>query len=63
MIEFVHKAIVASYRGHSGAEEAVLKLQQSGLPMNHLSIIGRDWKANEDRAVCMVRHMMRYTAE
>ena len=48
MIEFVHKAIVASYRGHSGAEEVVLKLQQSGLPMNHLSIIGRDWKANED---------------
>lgn len=48
MLEFVHKAIVASYSGHSDAEEAVRKLQQSGLPMNHLSIIGRDWQVNED---------------
>ena len=48
MSELVNQAIVATYSNHSDAEAAIRQLQQSGLPMEHLSIIGRDWQVRED---------------
>ena len=48
MSELINQAVVASYSSHDGAEQAVHLLQSSGLPMNHLSIIGRDWQVRED---------------
>ena len=48
MSEHVDHAVVASYISHSGAEDAVRQLQKSGIPMNQLSIVGRDWHVRED---------------
>lgn len=48
MSEITNQAVVASYSTHSDAEEAVRLLQSWGLPMNKISIIGRDWQLRED---------------
>ena len=48
MSEILNQAVVATYGTHSEAEEAVLLLQSKGLPMNKISIIGRDWQLRED---------------
>lgn len=42
------QAAVAVYRNHADAEEAVRHLQQGGVPINRISIIGRDWQVRED---------------
>jgi len=48
MSEITNQAVVATYGSHYGAEEAVRLLQNKGLPMNKISIIGRDWQLRED---------------
>jgi uncharacterized membrane protein len=48
MIENMNQSVVASYGNHDDAEEAVRRLQQGGVVMNHISIIGRDWQMRED---------------
>ena len=48
MSEVIKQAVVASYGSHDGAEEAVRQLQRSDVPMDHISIIGRDWQVRED---------------
>ena len=44
----VDQAVVASYRNHSEAETAVRRLSASGLPINQVSIIGRNFETHED---------------
>ena len=44
----VDQAVVASYRNHSEAEMAVRRLSASGLPINQVSIIGRNFETHED---------------
>lgn len=41
-------ATVAVYRKHSDAEDAVRRLRQGGIPMQSVSIVGRDWQLRED---------------
>lgn len=41
-------AIVTSYRSHADAESAVHRLSDDGLPISHISIIGRDFETRED---------------
>lgn len=48
MSENLKQTVVASYGSHNGAEEAVRQLQRSDVPMDHISIIGRDWQVRED---------------
>jgi uncharacterized membrane protein len=48
MLETMKQTVVASYGSHNDAEEAVRKLQNGGVPMAHISIIGRDWQMRED---------------
>ncbi len=43
-----NQAVVAVYKSHNEAEEAVRQLQKAGVPMNQVSIIGKDWQARED---------------
>ncbi len=40
-------AVVAVYETHSQAEDAVKKLERSGLDMKQLSIVGRDYHSEE----------------
>jgi len=40
-------AVVAIYKSHSEAEAAVKRLQQFGVDMNRLSIVGRDYDTDE----------------
>ena len=42
------QAVVAVYPTHEQAEAAVRQLQHAGLPMNAISIIGRNWQVRED---------------
>jgi len=42
------EAVVASYRTHSDAEVAVRRLSQDGIPINQISIIGRNFETRED---------------
>ena len=42
------QAVVASYRNHTDAEEAVRRLSAGGLPINQISIIGRNFETHED---------------
>lgn len=42
------QAVVSVYKNHFDAEEAVRTLQRSGIPMDRVSIIGRDWQVRED---------------
>jgi uncharacterized membrane protein len=48
MFETMKQTVVASYGSHEDAEESVRKLQRGGVPMAHISIIGRDWQMRED---------------
>jgi len=41
-------SVVAVFRNHSDAEEAVRKLEQGGVPIQKISIIGRDFQLRED---------------
>jgi uncharacterized membrane protein len=43
-----NQSVVAVYRNHADAEEAVRRLQRGGIPMQKVSIIGRDWRVRED---------------
>jgi len=45
---FIDQSVVAVYRNHREAEEAVRLLQQGGIPMANMSIIGRNWQVRED---------------
>lgn len=40
-------AVVAVYDTHSLAENAVRQLQQAGIPMNQLSLVGKDYHTEE----------------
>ena len=40
-------SVVAIYDSHSQAEEAVKKLQKSGIDMKKLSIVGKDYHTEE----------------
>jgi len=40
-------SVIAVYPDHPSAEEAVRRLQQEGIPMQNLSIIGKDFQAVE----------------
>jgi hypothetical protein len=42
-----HSSVVAVYRSHEQAEEAVKELQNSGFDMKQLSIVGRDYHTQE----------------
>jgi uncharacterized membrane protein len=42
------QAIVAVYHTHEEAEAAVRQLQHAGVPMNLISIVGRNWQVRED---------------
>lgn len=42
------QSVVAVFRSHADAEEAVRLLQRGGIPMSKISIIGRDWQVRED---------------
>ena len=42
------QAVVASYSNHSEAETAVRQLAAGGLPINQVSIIGRNFETHED---------------
>jgi hypothetical protein len=41
-------SVVAVYRHHSDAEDAVRRLQRAGIPMQEISIIGRNFELRED---------------
>ena len=43
-----HNAVVAIYKSHTEAETAVKELQQGGVDMHQLSIVGRDTHLDED---------------
>src|ERR1022692_784222 len=40
-------AVIAVYRGHAQAEEALKELQKSGFDMKKLSIVGKDYHSEE----------------
>ena len=42
------QAVVASFLNHGDAEAAVLRLAEGGLPINQISIIGRNFETHED---------------
>lgn len=42
------ESVVAVYRNHADAEKAVLRLRDGGIPVEKISIIGRDWRLRED---------------
>ena len=42
------QAVVASYQSHTDAELAVRRLAGSGLPINQISIVGRNFESHED---------------
>ena len=42
------QAVVASYRSHAEAEVAVHRISEGGLPINQISIIGRNFETHED---------------
>lgn len=42
------QAVVAAYRSHSEAEAAIRRLAKDGLPMEKISILGRDFQTRED---------------
>lgn len=44
----VQQAIVATYENHDAAEQAVDRLRAAGVPVNKISIIGRDFQVRED---------------
>jgi hypothetical protein len=42
------QTVIASYRNHMAAEAAVRRLSRGGLPINQISIIGRNFETHED---------------
>lgn len=44
----IDQAVVAGYHSHFDAEAAVRLLAKNGMPMNAVSIIGRDFETRED---------------
>lgn len=42
------QAVVASYQSHADAEAAVRRLSAGGVPINSISIIGRNFETHED---------------
>lgn len=42
------EAVVATYRTHDAAEEAVHRLSDGGLPVRQISIVGRNFETRED---------------
>ena len=42
------QAVIASYQNHTDAEMAVRHLADSGLPINQISIVGRNFESHED---------------
>jgi uncharacterized membrane protein len=44
----VTNSVVAAYRNHSDAEEAVHRLERAGIPLQKISIIGRNFQIRED---------------
>lgn len=48
MTQTMDQSVVAIYKSHADAEEAVRLLQRGGIPMNKVSIVGRDWQLRED---------------
>lgn len=47
-IQNAEQSAVAVYRHHADAEEAVHMLQKNGIPVDHISIIGKDFQVRED---------------
>jgi hypothetical protein len=43
-----NEAVVATYRTHDAAEEAVHRLSDGGLPVRQISIVGRNFETRED---------------
>ena len=41
-------AVIAVYEDHSGAEAAVKELQKSGFDMKKLSVVGKDYRTEEN---------------
>ena len=41
------QSVVASYRSHSDAETAVRLLSENGVPVNHVSIVGRNFETQD----------------
>lgn len=48
MAEPFDQSVVARFKNHSDAEEAVRRLERAGIPLRHISIIGRDFQLRED---------------
>jgi len=44
----LNESVVAVYKNHQQAEEAVRKLERAGIPMKKVSIIGRDFQLREN---------------
>jgi uncharacterized membrane protein len=44
----VKESIIAAYQTHEQAENAVRKLEKAGIPIDEISIIGRDFQVRED---------------
>lgn len=44
----VKESIIAAYQTHEEAEKAVRELEKAGIPIDEISIIGRDFQVGED---------------
>ncbi|HEV2319907.1 MAG TPA: general stress protein [Verrucomicrobiae bacterium] len=44
----LNESVIAVYTSHNEAEEAVRKLERGGIPIQKISIIGRDFQLRED---------------
>jgi hypothetical protein len=44
----VTNSVIAVYKTHAETEEAVHELERGGIPLNRISIIGRDFQVRED---------------
>lgn len=43
-----NETVVATYKTHVEAEDAIQRLHQGGLPVDRISVMGRDWQVRED---------------
>ena len=48
MAQPVNESVIAVYKNHNEAEEAVRKLERVGIPIRKISIIGRNFQLRED---------------
>jgi uncharacterized membrane protein len=44
----IRESVIAIYKSHTEAEEAVHKLKRGGIPLEKISIIGRNFQVRED---------------